>query len=92
MPKRAMQNSKQATDGHTYSVSGVGANALVLSSHINGGVNSYCPRVLSGAYSCYKGQLDEICVYRRALSAADKTALLIPESSTLSQSRYIPNW
>ena len=88
----ALQNSKQATDGHTYNVSGVGANALVLSSHVNGRVNSFCPHMLSSAYSCYTGQLDEIRVYRRALSAAEKDALSMTSSPMACQSRHIPEW
>lgn len=87
-----MEDGMQAPDGNTYNVAGVGANTLVLSSHINGEVNVYCPRDVSGDYACYEGQLDEIRVYRRALSDIDMTTLSTPELSGFSETRRIADW
>jgi len=65
-----MQDSVQADDANTYTVLGLGNfyGSLVLSSHMNKGVTSYCPRVATVSYACYEGQLDEILIYKRMLS------------------------
>jgi len=68
-----VQDGLQATDGNTYRVRGVhmplrAPTPLVLSSHINGGVEeNRCPRVPSTTFVYYEGQMDEIRFYQRAM-------------------------
>jgi len=81
-----LSNGVQANDGDTYNVRGMGTEKLVLRSRMNDGAIAYCPRTATPQYSyaCYQGQLDEIRVYRRAMTIDEIQKLSIPRASVLS--------
>jgi len=87
-----LANGEQAADGDTYSVRGMGAQKLVLRSHMNDGAIAFCPEQAGATYACYQGQLDEVRVYRRAMSIDEIQQLSTPRASAVQGGLIDESW